>query len=161
MQSRVRRAPRLPDPHAWVDAAPFAAHLRRLAEATGFPATWLAVHADVTVTLAEHLVEGRDGRRLRRLPRHLAARLLRLDAAGIARAARSQVAAGPTAQRLAALRGRGRDLTPLADALGITPSLLGVVADGDALFVPAPWAWASAAALALADRHASALTSAA
>lgn len=145
------RRDRLPDPHAWVDGAPFAAHLRVLAAATGFPAAWLAVHADLPVTLAARLLGEAGERPLRRLPRHLAARLIALDAAGVGLAARASVPAGRVAECLTALRERGCDLGALAARLGTTVALLEATAEGRVGFVPRPWLWASIATLALSD----------
>ncbi|WP_300077881.1 hypothetical protein [Propioniciclava sp.] len=149
--STLSRRDRLPDPHAWVEAAPFAAHLARLAASTGFPVAWIAVHVGLPVTLAARLLGEDDGRPVRRLPRHFAARLLALDAEALGLAARVSVPAARTAQHLAELRGRGGDLRALAAQLGTTPSLLDAAADGEIHFVPQPWLWAAVAASALWD----------
>ena len=67
------------DPSLWVDAAPFAAHLLHLSASSGVPWAMVAAHAHVPLRAAERLVGVPGTRRLRKLPRALAQRLLAID----------------------------------------------------------------------------------
>lgn len=108
----------------WVDAAPFRAHLLSLAGTTGVPWPVIALYAGLPVRLAEALVQGRDGRRVRRIPRECAQRLLEVSAGQVARIEQTWVPAAPTATRMAALIARGVHPQALAEALGEAPELL-------------------------------------
>ncbi len=72
----------------WVQAAPFRALLDRLLDVTGLPWPVLAQEAGIPLRLAEHLLFGRRGRRLGRIPADSARRILLLDEARLARLAR-------------------------------------------------------------------------
>lgn len=113
----------------WVDAAPFRAHLLSLGDATGVPWAVVALYAGLPLRLAEALVQGRDGRRVRRIPRDCAQRLLDVSAAHVSRIEQTWVPAAPTATRLAALFARGAHPTALADALREAPGRLVALAE--------------------------------
>ena len=76
----------IPQPAEWVSAAPFRAHLLRLIQTTGLPWRTIAVLAAVPSVTVDHLLHGRNGRRLTRLQPHLAARLLAMTPASVAEA---------------------------------------------------------------------------
>jgi hypothetical protein len=63
----------------WVQADPFRALLDRLIDITGLPWPVLARHGRLPPQLVHRLLYGRDGRRLRRIPREYARRILALD----------------------------------------------------------------------------------
>lgn len=65
--------------HAWVQAAPFRAHLQRLLDQTGLPWTALAAQALVPPAVVHRLLYGRGGRPMSRIPREYARRLFALD----------------------------------------------------------------------------------
>ncbi|MGV8908660.1 MAG: hypothetical protein ACOH1Y_06720 [Propionicimonas sp.] len=67
------------DDYYWVQAAPFRALLDRLIETTGMPWPALAHHGRLPPRLVHRLLFGRDGRRLARIPRDCARRILDLD----------------------------------------------------------------------------------
>ena len=78
------------DHDAWVQAAPFRALLARLMDVTGLPWPVLADHGRLPPQLVHRLLYGRDGRRLSRIPRDCACRILALDEGSLVRAAREQ-----------------------------------------------------------------------
>jgi hypothetical protein len=67
------------DDYYWVQAAPFRALLDRLIDITGLPWSALAHHGRLPPRLVHHLLFGRGGRRLARIPRDCAQRILALD----------------------------------------------------------------------------------
>ena len=67
------------DDYYWVQAAPFRALLERLIDITGLPWPALAHHGRLPPRLVHRLLFGRDGRRLTRIPRDYAQRILALD----------------------------------------------------------------------------------
>jgi hypothetical protein len=80
-----------PDNHdSWVQAAPFRALLARLMDVTGLAWPVLADHGRLPPRLVEHLLYGRDGRRLARIPRECACRILALDERRLLQLARQQ-----------------------------------------------------------------------
>ncbi len=77
------------DDHAsWVQAAPFRALLGRLMDVTGLPWPVLADHGGLPPQLVHRLLYGRDGRRIARIPRDCACRILSLDERTLLRVAR-------------------------------------------------------------------------
>ena len=67
------------DDYYWVQAAPFRALLERLIDITGLPWSALAHHGRLPPRLVHRLLFGRDGRRVARIPRDYARRILALD----------------------------------------------------------------------------------
>ena len=67
------------DDYDWVQAAPFRALLDRLIDITGLPWSALAHHGRLPPQLVHRLLFGRNGRRLARIPRDCAQRILALD----------------------------------------------------------------------------------
>ena len=63
----------------WVQAAPFRALLDRLIDITGLSWPALARHGRLPPRLVHHLLYGRRGRRLVRIPHDCARRILALD----------------------------------------------------------------------------------
>lgn len=63
----------------WVQAAPFRALLERLIDITGLPWSAIAHHGRLPPRLVHRLLFGREGRRLARIPRDYARRILALD----------------------------------------------------------------------------------
>ncbi|HEY3339533.1 MAG TPA: hypothetical protein VGK18_13600 [Propionicimonas sp.] len=72
----------------WVQAAPFRALLVRLIDVTGLPWPELADHGRLPPQLVHRLLCGRDGRRVSRIPRECARRILALDERRLLRLAR-------------------------------------------------------------------------
>ena len=85
------------DPSAWVDAAPFAAHLERLCADADLPWPVVATCAGVSLRTAWRLVG--PGPRLRRIPRATAQQLWALGPEDLDRLRRTWVWAGPTCRR--------------------------------------------------------------
>ena len=83
----------------WVRAAPFRAHLRHLCDTTSLPWPVLAMMAGMSLSLADHLLHGRNGRPLQRLARESAARLLTVTPE-VAQACATEWVAGDEAVRL-------------------------------------------------------------
>jgi hypothetical protein len=67
------------DHYYWVQAAPFRALLDRLIDVTGLPWPVLARQGRLPPQLVHRLLYGRDGRRVSRIPRECACRILALD----------------------------------------------------------------------------------
>lgn len=141
------------DPDAWVDAAPFAAHLAHLSDATGLPWQVAAAHAGLPQRTAERLLSGRRGLRLRRLPRRLAQRLLAIEPTDLLALGRLRVAAEPTIRRVAELVARGVPLHRLAEQLACTPDVVARLADGSPATVSAEVALRAKAAYETNDRE--------
>ena len=74
----------------WVKADPFRALLNRLIDVTGLPWPVLASHGRLPPQLVQRLLDGRDGRRLTRIPRECACRILALDERRLLQVARQQ-----------------------------------------------------------------------
>lgn len=106
----------------WVDAEPFRAHLAHVSVASGLPWPVIALHAGVSVRLADVLLHGRDGRRVRRIAPRDAAALLRTSVESALGLRRTWVAGEPTANRLATLLGAGMALGVLAARIGCPPA---------------------------------------
>lgn len=141
------------DPDAWVDAAPFAAHLTHLCDVSGLPWQVAATHAGLPLRTAERLVSGRRGPRLRRLPRSLAQRLLAVEPADLLALGRLWVAAEPTCARVADLVARGVPLRRLAQQLACSVDLVARLADGSPATVSAEVAVRARVACETNDRE--------
>jgi hypothetical protein len=74
----------------WVQAAPFRALLARLMDVTGLPLPVLADHGRLPPLLVHRLLYGRGGRRITRIPRECACRILALDERRLLQVARQQ-----------------------------------------------------------------------
>ena len=140
------------DPSLWVDAAPFAAHLLHLSASSGVPWAMVAAHAHVPLRAAERLVGVPGTRRLRKLPRALAQRLLAIDPVELSRLRSVWVAAGPASNRVAELVARGVPVTRVARVLVCSPDLVARLADGTPASVPADIALRARVAAETADR---------
>ena len=108
------------DPSAWVDAAPFAAHLERLCADADLPWPVVATCAGVSLRTAWRLVG--PGPRLRRIPRATAQQLWALGPEDLDRLRRTWVWAGPTCTRVAGLVAAGIPVGRVAALLGCTPA---------------------------------------
>lgn len=78
------------DHDTWVQAAPFRAILGRLMDVTGLPWPVLADQGRLPPQLVHRLLYGRDGRRITRIPRDCACRILALDERSLGRVARQR-----------------------------------------------------------------------
>jgi len=78
------------DSDYWVQADPFRALLNRLIDVTGLPWPVLASQGRLPPQLVHRLLYGRDGRRLARIPRECACRILALDERRLVQLARRQ-----------------------------------------------------------------------
>lgn len=103
----------------WVDAAPFRAHLRHVCDATGLPWPVLAMRAGVSLALADHLLHGRGGRRIRRITRDAAQRLLSLSPDAEARLGFEWVSSSLSGRLVTAFVRRGWSAPAIADAAGV------------------------------------------
>lgn len=112
----------------WVHAAPFRAHLRHVADETGLPWQVLAVLAGVSVSLADHLLHGRNGRPVRRLAHGSAVRLLEVTPEVAVTRAACWVSPERAARFARHLADRGWSPHQITDAaaidLGMTRALL-------------------------------------
>ena len=78
--STTGRTPRRHGDGAWVDAAPFRAHLKHLMAVGRLEAPAAAVVLGLSTRAVQHLLEGRSGRPVRRISPHTARRLLAVRA---------------------------------------------------------------------------------
>jgi hypothetical protein len=113
--------------HEWVLAAPFRAHLLRVHAETRLPLPALALQAGLPLALVDHLVHGRRGRRMHRIPPAAARRLLALGPATFDELAERRIEAAPTARRVGELLAGGLSPTTLASLCRLTPSELAAV----------------------------------
>ena len=125
LSSRPRRP-------AWVDAAPFRAHLRHALAVADVPWPAVAIASGVPVAAVRALLFGRSGRPQTRIDPRLAARLLGLDAGELTRMRITRVAASGTTDRLRTLLAAGVDALQLARWCQIAPDELALLVDGDA-----------------------------
>jgi hypothetical protein len=100
--------------YGWVHAAPFRAHLRLLLDLTGLPWPVMALKAGVSTRLVRRLLFVDRGRRLPKLPRDSALRLLSLNDAALAELGRTWVPADETRRHLAELLAAGCPAPTLA-----------------------------------------------
>ena len=121
---------RCADQAAWVLAAPFRAHVRRLITGTGLPWRTIAVLAAVPSPALRRLLHGRGGRPIVRLHPHIAARLYLLTADEIAGAASRLRACRGTRMVLQLLLDRGWGLVDLAHRSGLPIGELEAIVDG-------------------------------
>lgn len=141
-----------PSPHAWVDAAPFRAHLEHLVEASGVPWSVIAVHAGIPTGLASRLRHRPAGRPLQRIPAHLAKRLLDVTPE-VARSLRNtRVPAAATVRRLTELLRRGWSTGDVADALNCPQAEIDALTSPGSRTVPLARAHRIEALLAASDR---------
>ena len=140
------------DPTAWVDAAPFAAHLTHLCDTTDLPWAVVATYAGVPLRTAERLVAGRRGSRLRRIPRTTAQRLIAVQSEELRQLRQCTVVAEACCRRVADLLGRGVSLQHLAHQLGCTPETVARLVDGSPALVSAEIALRARVACETADR---------
>ena len=109
---------------AWIDAAPFRAHLRRLL----FDSTehWrvVALACGVAPATVRHLLTGRDGSPARRLRAKDAVLLLTTDRARLRFLRDTPVPAADSVRRIAALRALGRTPAWIAAQLRLQPAEL-------------------------------------
>jgi hypothetical protein len=100
--------------YGWVPAAPFRAHLRHLLDLTGLPWPVVALKAGVPPRLVRRLLFVDQGRRLPKLPRESAMRLITLNDATLAELAHTWVPADDTRHHLAEVLARGCPAPQLA-----------------------------------------------
>ena len=109
---------------AWVQAAPFRAHVRHLIDTTGLPWPVVAAEAGAPTALVQRLVSSRRGRTLTRIPPVVARRLLDLSAGDLLSATRRTVPAGATGVRVSALLGAGHEARRVAAFCRLTEAEL-------------------------------------
>lgn len=141
------------DATAWVDAAPFAAHLAYLSATTGVPWPVVAAYAGLSLRSAERLMSSAGAARLRRIPRTSAHQLMAVEPHHLASLRATWVNAEPTVRRVALLVGSGAPITQLAGQLGCRPDLVARLADGEAATVTADIALRARIACETADRE--------
>ncbi|HEY9289929.1 MAG TPA: hypothetical protein VIP98_01500 [Microlunatus sp.] len=117
-------------PAAWVDPAPFRAHLRRLIRESGVPWRTLAMLAEVPPGPVEHLLLGHAGRPLRRLHPMIANRLFHLTLDVVRDAAVVPIRPGRTGWLLCRLRSRGWSFDELSRRTGLPGRELADLAAG-------------------------------
>jgi hypothetical protein len=111
--------------HLWVSAAPFRAHLRLLLDLTGLPWPVMALKAGVSPRLVRRLLFVEQGRRLPKLPRESALRLICLSDAALAELGRTMVPSDQTRQDLSELLTSGCSAPTLARYCRLTvPALM-------------------------------------
>lgn len=116
---------------AWVDAAPFRAHIRQLIELTDLPWRALAVVAGVNSELVEHLLFGRDGRPVRRLHPASARALLRLHATDLGALSASRVRAAITTRQVRWLLSHGTSAAALAAFVQVPVGVIDALSRGE------------------------------
>lgn len=141
-------------PYAWVDAAPFRAHLLHVSTIAGLPWQVVALSAGVSISTATSLVRGRNGRRVRRLPRHAAHLLWAVTPQNVTALSHTWVGGGRTRQRLAELARRGHDPHELAAQMGVPREVTTALLAGANGPVTTAWAYGVLAAHELVDKAA-------
>ena len=114
---------------AWVDAAPFRTHVRRLLADTGEHARVVALACGVAPATLDHLLTRHHGAPLRRIRARDAARLLTLDRDGLRSLDTVQVSTSDTARRIGALVSLGRSPDWIASQLRVAPSAVSAAAN--------------------------------
>lgn len=104
----------------WVDATPFRAHLRFLMAVGGLSAPDVAALCSISGVAAEHLLDGRGGRTLRRISPETARRLIAVSAHDVRGLRWRLVPASHARAQLALLREAGHDDLLIARAVGLT-----------------------------------------
>lgn len=134
-------APRIPAPppvvdlgvlaasSAWIDAAPFRAHLRRLLFDTTEHWRVVALACGVAPATVQHLLSGRNGSPARRIRSRDAVLLLMTDRARLRRLDATPVPAADSVRRIAALRALGQSPTWIAAQVHLGPAELGALSD--------------------------------
>ena len=117
-------------PAAWVEAAPFRAHLQHLMAVGQLSVAAVAVLTGVSYRSARHLLYGRGGRAVRRISPDTARRLLSVTAAEAAAVAGRMVPAASTRSSIARLRVAGWSDHELAGTLGLRLVNVAALADG-------------------------------
>jgi hypothetical protein len=151
------RPARTVDTTAWVDAAPFAAHLHRLGATSGLPWQVVATFAGVPLRTAARLVPDagptdRRAPRLRRIPRSMARRLWSVEADDLRRLRSTWVDGGPTCARVVHLLATGVPPRQLAAHLACTLGYLECLVDSRPATVTAEVAVRARVAAETADR---------
>lgn len=147
-----------PGRYAWVDAAPFRAHLTHVAEVSGVPWSVIAVHAGVPVSLAARLLFRRRGRLLQRLPMDCAQRLLAVTPETALSLLRARMPSPPTSGRLLELMRRGWAIEDLAEELACPTGVLRQLVTCEATSVAVVLAHTVKALLASSDSEAAGRT---
>lgn len=122
--------------HGWVDAAPFRAHVQYLMSSGSLSAEDVATIAGVSPRLTERLLNGHDGRPLRRISPDTGRQLMRVtgpDARSVG--AMSAPAAGARL-RLRRLLQAGWTMADLAERLRFSILALDALAAGSSLCCP-------------------------
>ena len=153
----MSRPVRTIDASAWVDAAPFAAHLHQLCAVSGLPWQVIATFAGIPLRTAARLVPavvvpGRTSARLRRIPRQSAQRLWSVQADDLHRLRSTYVEAASTRVRLAHLVAAGVPPHRLAVQLDCPLALVASLVEGGPTWVTAEIAVRARVACETADR---------
>lgn len=123
--------------HAWVQAAPFRAHVRHLIDATGIPWRAVAIAARVPPASVRTLLAGREGRLRPRISRRTAECLMAVRVDDLREARFIPVPAARTGRMLSALRRQGLSWEELAAMLGTDAVTLARIAAGGRRTCPA------------------------
>ncbi|HBX80323.1 MAG: hypothetical protein WAV45_15275 [Propionibacteriaceae bacterium] len=109
---------------AWVDAAPFRAHVRHLCASADLPWEVVASRAGVSTVLVDHLLHGRGGRTVLRLAPHCASKLLGVTPAELRDLRHRVVDATDVTAKVRALLAQGAPATSLATFCRMTAGQL-------------------------------------
>lgn len=104
----------------WVDATPFRAHLRFLTAVGSLSAADVAALAGISSAAAGHLLDGRDGRTLRRISPEMARRLLSVSVADVRGLRWRLMPAGRARAQLERLRRAGLSNHDIAELTGLS-----------------------------------------
>ena len=131
--NHAHRSAATPD-WAWVDAAPFRAHVRHVLTIHPLPWRVLAGYARVPDSLVRALL-GIDRRPLRRIPPHYARALLAVDAGRLATDLNAWVETGQAAVAARTLQAAGWSVARIAHEGGFSPQAATTLLQGQAHFV--------------------------
>lgn len=113
----------------WVDAAPFRAHLRFLTAVGSLTTDDVAALAGISASAADHLLNGRAGRSVRRISPEVARRLIGISTADVRGLPWRLVPAEKALTQLARLRRSGFSDIQIAELAGVSPIELAALSD--------------------------------
>lgn len=116
----------------WVDARPFRAQLRYLMACGSLSVDDVAAIAGISARLANRLLDGRDGRPLRRISPDSARRLMQISDRQVRALRRITVPAAPARLQLRRLQRAGWDNLLIAERVGVAaPELVDLAAGAE------------------------------
>jgi plasmid maintenance system antidote protein VapI len=118
------------DHETWVDATPFRVHLQHLMAASRLPVDAVAHLARISPRTARALLQGRDGRPVRKVSPDTARRLLRVTVRDAKVLSLRRVCAEATRARVTSLVLSGLSLSELAAATAVPEAALREILDG-------------------------------